>query len=96
MDTELDSFFRADVPEKFSHSAPYSIEAFTIVTDHLLDQFPTWKSYWENPDIAQSRDRLLRYYGTIEVAHFEGTWIKVALPESECIDPILKPAGVNE
>ena len=82
MDAELEAFFQEDVPDGFPHSDPYNIEALTVVAEHLLEQFPTWKSYWENPDIAQYRDRLLRYYGTAWIELFEGTWINVPAAEA--------------
>ena len=77
MDAELEAFFHEDAPDGFPHSDPYSVQAATSVHEHLVDQFPTWESYWNNADLTQYRDRLLRYFGTAWIQLLEGTWRNV-------------------
>ncbi|GLB64677.1 hypothetical protein NCCP2495_25570 [Dietzia sp. NCCP-2495] len=81
MDAELEAFFQEDAPDGFPHSDPYSVQAATLVHEHLVDQFPTWESYWDNADLAQYRDRLLRYFGTAWIQLLEGTWRNVPAVE---------------
>ena len=86
MDTELDTFFRDDVPTGFPHDDPYGPQALQIISDDLLERFPDWNSLYPNPEHAQYLDRLVRYFGQAWVEAFEGTWINLPAAD-EYTDP---------
>lgn len=83
MDTELESFFKEDAPDNFPLESPFSPEAFGAVSQQIVDKFPDFESFWDDPDFEQYRERLLRYYGTVWVKRFEGDWINVPAADED-------------